>query len=153
MEYKVEGKIFNLFWEYLTFTNFLLDDNHWNIFPLSNEIGLATENARDFKFFCFINLGNSSRYLFGKSCIFGSKIQTVKNYFTVNVGSFLFSNTATEHLWWFEQRSYQEVLNPTYLSFTSLQRNPHPLEKPPKSGKVRSENFFCRVTVPADVYW
>ena len=64
MEYKVEGKHFNLFGEYLTFTNILLDDNHWNI---------------------------SNKSLFGKGCIFGSKIQTTtKNYFTVHHPTFNF---------------------------------------------------------------
>ena len=88
---------FENIWPLQTYTNFLLDDNHWNIFPPSNEIGLAIENARDFNFFCFINLGNSSRSLFGKGCIFGSKIQTTKNYFTVssiwnNLNNALFSD-------------------------------------------------------------
>ena len=40
-------------------------------------------HARESKFFCYINLGNSSRSLFGNGCIFGSKIQITKNYFTV----------------------------------------------------------------------
>ena len=70
-----------------TFINFLYHDNHQNIFPRSNEIGFAAENARDFTFYSFMNRVNSGISLFGKGCIFGAKIQTTKNYATVRLST------------------------------------------------------------------
>ena len=118
MEYKVEGKIFNPFWEYLTFTNFLLDDNHWNIFPLSNEIGLATENTRDFKHTCF---QSTERFCWRLFALYFSNVPIKTNVGSgVCVGSDNISDKYSKllhfsHFCLLSQQSYQKLMNLTAI--------------------------------------